>query len=308
MILGIKVGLQKQSFFDIEQSNAPFAEVWFDVNRQNEYTGLFTLLKKRNVQVGLHFWGALPDGTWTNIAYPDTELNNASTNLIKRAIDVASIWHFQYVNIHPGSMARLSIDLKTMAIRIMAQPVALKIAQDIFLDSSKKLSKYAKNRNVVFTVETVPARLTNWSTKEKQHEAGNIRDGSELPIGAIESAAASGIAVANDFGHTAAILADKPTDIWGHLKEKTQTLAPFTRLIHLGYVLPPYNGTDAHDHLDNPHLLTDAAIPNRLQMIELLKLFDNRPDVWILCEPDDRHVQNYFLAKKILTDAGVLSL
>ena len=283
MTLGIKVGPQKQSFIDLEQTNTPFAEVWFDVSRKNEYTELFTILKRRTMQVGLHFWGALPDGTWTNIAYPDAHLINASVNLIQQAIDVASEWHFQYVNIHPGSMAKLSIDLETMAIRVVKKPVALSVAQDNFMESAVKLTEYANNRDVVFTVETVPMRITNWSAKKAQHDPTNIRDGYELPISAIESAAAGGVAAANDFGHTAAILADNPKDIWNHLKEKTMALAPYTRLIHLGFVTPPYNGTDAHDHLDNQLLITDDAIPNRLQMIELLKLFVNLSDVWILC-------------------------
>jgi len=38
-------------------------------------------------------------------------------------------------------------------------------------------------------------------------------------------------------------------------------------------------------------------------MIELLKLFRGRHDVWILTEPNDRHAQNYVLAQHILTQA-----
>ncbi len=37
MILGIKVGPRKQSFLDLELTRAPFAEVWFNINRADEY-------------------------------------------------------------------------------------------------------------------------------------------------------------------------------------------------------------------------------------------------------------------------------
>jgi hypothetical protein len=68
----------------------------------------------------------------------------------------------------------------------------------------------------------------------------------------------------------------------------------------LGYVIPPYNGVDFHDSLDNPLLDTDDAIPNKKEMVKLLKIFENREDVWILVEPKEDHVKNYLLAGKIL--------
>jgi hypothetical protein len=38
-----------------------------------------------------------------------------------------------------------------------------------------------------------------------------------------------------------------------------------TKVLHLGYVIPPYNGTDFHDHLDNLLFETDQAVPNDVQ-------------------------------------------
>lgn len=80
-------------------------------------------------------------------------------------------------------------------------------------------------------------------------------------------------------------------------------MAHATRLIHLGFLMPPYNGTDNHDTLENPALDTDQALPNKQQMLQLLKCFKNRDDVWILTEPNGRHAQNYFLAQKILAES-----
>ncbi len=85
----------------------------------------------------------------------------------------------------------------------------------------------------------------------------------------------------------------------------TQLLAPMTRLIHIGFVMPPYNGTDNHDQLDNPILNTSAAVPNKNQLIELLKLFPNRSDIWILAEPSQHHAKNYFIVKELLKTAGI---
>ncbi len=304
MILGIKVGLQKQSFLDITQTNAPFAEVWFNVSQMDDYTELFDTLKARRMQVGLHYWGALEDGTWTNIAYPDTELINRSVSMMQTAIDTASRHGFQYVNIHPGCAARVGIDFDRHRMDLRSAPVPWDQSIPIFLENAKKLNDYACERNVVFTVETLPSRVVKgWYDTAARANPAMIMNVYELPIEALEQAAADGLWIANDFCHTAAIPSSDPSALWQYLKSKTIALAPQTRLIHLGFVTAPFNGTDIHNMLDPTVLNSDSAMPNKLQMIELLRLFQNRDDIWILTEPKDRHVENYFLAKKILEEA-----
>lgn len=123
MTLGIKVGPDKQSFLDVAQTNAPFTEVWFNIARADEYTELFGELKRRKMQVGLHFWGALPDGTRTNIAYPDPYLINESLSMMKKTIDIAAYHQFQYVNIHPGCAARVGIDFDTKRMDLRSIPM-----------------------------------------------------------------------------------------------------------------------------------------------------------------------------------------
>ncbi|MCX8009226.1 MAG: hypothetical protein N3A54_06045 [Patescibacteria group bacterium] len=46
MILGIKVGPQPQSIDDIHRANPPFAEVWFNILRKDEYSDLFQEMNK----------------------------------------------------------------------------------------------------------------------------------------------------------------------------------------------------------------------------------------------------------------------
>ena len=303
MTLGIKVGPDKQSFLDVAQTNAPFTEVWFNIARADEYTELFGELKRRKMQVGLHFWGVLKDSISTGFGYPDQSILKASADLVKKTIDIAAANKFQYVNIHPGNRAIVKMDLDRMDYPYVSNPIPLPQAQAIFLDQVTKLNQHAKDRGVVLTVETVSRLIpkTDWYNPESRLKPLDIY---QLPVASIQAAGESSIAIANDFVHTATDpISDDPQKIWKFLYSATQALAGATRLLHLGFLIPPYNGTDFHDHLDNPLLETNQAVPNRQQMIELLKLFKNRDDVWILTEPNGRHVENYFLAQKILLEA-----
>lgn len=303
MTLGIKVGPQRQSFLDLEGTNAPFAEVWFNISRADEYAELFDELKRRNMQVGLHFWGVLDGGISPGFGYPDRGMLEGSARLVKKTIDIAAHHSFQYVNIHPGSRTIINIDLDRMDYPYISDPVPLPAAQDLFLKEVMKLHQYATDRNVVLTVETVSRCLqkTDWYNPESRLLPINPY---QLPVASIRAAARAGIAVANDFVHTATDpVSDNPKQIWEFLYQTTRSLAAATRLIHLGFLVPPYNGTDFHDHLDNPMFATGDAMPNRHQTIELLKLFKNRGDVRILTEPNGRHAENYFLAQKILAEA-----
>jgi len=168
------------------------------------------------------------------------------------------------------------------------------------------LKQYADDRSVLLTIETVPQRDTaSWSANRSRTK---VIDLYELPIRVQLELGSHKFAIANDFGHTACnMISDDRNTVWRYLYDMTRTLASATRVIHFGFVVPPYNGVDNHDSLDNPVLDTPAAIPNKKQMTELLKLFQNRDDVWILVEPNTGHVKNYFLARGILQKAGVLT-
>lgn len=304
MTLGIKVGPQRQSFIDLEQTNAPFAEVWFNISKVDDYSALFDELKRRKMQIGLHFWGALADGTWTNIAYPDRHLINESLTLMKQTVDIAERHAFQYVNIHPGCAARVGIDFEGNSQDLRSDPVPFEQSIPIFVENARVLHDYAKTRGVVFTVETVPSRVVNgWYDDAARQDPNNIINVYELPVDAIVAAARAGLWVANDFSHTAAITKNNRGVLWRYLREKTLALAGRTRLVHLGFLTPPFNGTDFHNALDNPLLDTDQTVPNKKEMIELLRLFRGRDDIWLLTEPNGRHIENYFLAQKILTEA-----
>ena len=208
------------------------------------------------------------------------------------------------MNIHPGCAARVGIDFEKTRMDLRSAPIPFEQSIPLFIENALELHNYARARGVIFTVETLPSRVVKgWYDHEARVNPTMIMNVYELPIEALEAASAVGLWIANDFGHTAAIPSNNLIDLWKHLKAKTITLAPQTRLIHLGFVTPPFNGTDIHNMLDPKLLDSDDAMPNKKQMIELLKIFKNRDDVWILTEPNGGHTENYFLAQKILVEA-----
>jgi hypothetical protein len=300
MKLGIKVGPQRKSFDDLDATSPDMCEVWFNVNRSNEYIDLFSKLKSMKIDVGLHFWGVLLDNTMVNITYPDHELNDVSEHLILHAIEIAASNGFKYVNIHPGSRARINLNLSTYTYEVMNPPVEESVAIENFLKHVVKISEQAKRLGVLLTIETVPARVKN-DLRLNPADHGKAINIYELGFNAIHQAASAGIAIANDFCHTAASFIDSDRmNIWRNLLQTTINLAEHTQLLHLGFLIPPYNGTDFHGDLDHSEFETSKAIPNSTEFITLLKLFVNRPDVWALVEPESDHVKNYFIARKFI--------
>ncbi len=305
MKLGIKVNADAESFDRLAMTSPQLAEVWFNANDPDRYASLFAELQRRNCDVGLHFWGQLDGGILPNIAYPDDEILQNSIELIQRTIDLAHHHGFQYVNIHPGSAAIIRVDYQAQRYDVIKDPVDMDDAIARFISHATDLTEYAKQKKIVFTVETVPPKITTgWYTASTRLSP---KPSFELPVRAIIAAAKAGIHVANDFTHTAAnIISDDASAVFTYLRGITEMIAPMTRLVHAGYVIPPYNGTDNHDHFSNPLFVTDQAVPNHNQTIELLQLFSSRDDVWILAEPKDDHQGNYFYLKKLLEDSNLL--
>lgn len=303
MKLGIKVNADARSYDRLSGANPDLAEVWFNANDPDRYTDLFAELTRRKCDIGLHFWGTVSGNILPNLSYPDATIVTETMTLMKRTIDIAETRNFQYVNIHPGSSALLSVDFDKERYDIQKPASNLEDAIQRFLTNVSELHAYAQKKGVVFTVETVPLRITDgWYTADTR---ANPKQVHELPIAAIVQAASAGIPIANDFCHTASsIITDDEANVWRFVHGMTTLLAPMTRLIHIGFVMPPYNGTDNHDQLDNPILETSAAVPNTNQLIELLKLFSDRPDVWILAEPSNNHVKNFIIVKRLMEIAA----
>lgn len=302
MKLGIKVNADAESLERLSGADPALAEVWFNACDPDRYRHLFDELKRRHIDVGLHFWGIAGDSILPNLAYPDNAVRNDSAALMKKTIDIAAKNGFQYVNIHPGASALIHVDYTKERYDIISDPIDTDRSIGLFLESASELSAYANRKNVVFTVETVPPCITDgWYQADTRLTA---KRSYELPARAIIAAGQAGISVANDFCHTAAnCISDDNSAVWTYLLGTTEMLVPFTKLIHLGFVVPPYNGSDNHDMFTNPVFKTPAAVPDFDQTIQLLKLFRNRSDIWILAEPKEDHVTNYMFVKNMLNQA-----
>jgi hypothetical protein len=302
--LGIKISDEPTSFKHIQQINPSMCEVWFNASKSDNYINMFDFLKGKNIDIGLHFWGYLQDGTLANIAYPKSSDLKNTLNLMKLTINIAQKHGFQYVNIHPGSSARVSIDTKFEEFTVIEKPISIKKSLEVFMENVIVLHEYAKKREVLLTVETVPIRVTNgYKNPDPRIKTKNIY---ELPIDALYLAKDLGISVANDFGHTASqCITSSNNLVRQYLKGTTKKLLPATKLIHAGFIIPPYNGTDFHDSFENPLFETSDAIPNKQLFIELIKLFHNQKNVWMLAEPHGKHVENYVYVKNLLTKENI---
>jgi len=299
MNLGLKVNADAEGFERIAHANPPFVEVWFNVNDSDRYIDLFAELKRRKTDAGLHFWGLLDGNISPNLAYPDATIIRETQTLMKRTIDIAQANGFSYVNVHPGAAALSKVNYEAERYDLASKPVETDLAIQTFLEAAPSIRDYAQTHDVVFTVETVPPRITRgWYNADTRLAPDTIY---ELPDSAIIQAAQMGFWVANDFVHTAAnATSDDAQTVFDHVVTVTDALAAQTRLIHMGFLVPPYNGTDHHGSLTDPIFGTAQAVPNKSQIVDLLKRFNNRDDVWILVEPNKDHVKNYLLAKKLL--------
>lgn len=303
MHVGIKVGPDADSIERLARSNAEFVEVWYDANKPDSYTDLFDTLKKTNTPAGLHFWAVLPDKTLANLAYPDADVSRQTVRLMKETIDMAARINSPYVNIHPGGQSKTIVDFTTDSFLSISDPAPFEQCRTMFLEHVIDLHEYARSRNVILTVETVPQREMNrWYEPDSRSRPIQTH---LLPVTVLMEAANRSIWIANDFCHTASnIISDTPEAVWSFVLGVTTKLAPNTRLIHAGFVVPPYNGTDFHDSYENPLFTTASAIPNHNQTIELLRLFNNRDDVYILAEPSRNHRENYILVKNLVDAAA----
>ncbi|OGG35789.1 hypothetical protein A2363_03640 [Candidatus Gottesmanbacteria bacterium RIFOXYB1_FULL_47_11] len=299
MKLGIKVAPGNDWKNNIEAAHPAMVEIWYNASRPDDYTGIFAYLAHTSIDVGLHYWGALPSGLLTNASYPDPAVSEPSLALMRATIDSAAAHKCVYVNIHPDLYNLLQVNFDTMGIRVASKQADPKAMNETFIQNTLNLNAYAAARGVVLTVETVPSCDTpSWKPGRDRTDVINTHP---IPMSVLVDLAHRGVAVANDFGHTASnVISDDRAAVWRYLYDTTRTLEPVTRLIHLGFIEPPYNGVDFHDSLDNPVLETSAAIPNKKEMAELLQLFKTRDDVWILVEPRENHVKNYHLAQKII--------
>jgi len=296
MIVGFKTGPKTwdEGKKIVEEDGATMCEVWFNVSDLADYKQPLDWFLKRNVKLGLHYWGMVEDGLLANVATHHKEIRRKSIKQIKDTIDYAASIGAVYVNIHPGHRRLDKVEFDPILRFDLASGEATKQseAEKLMLEAGLELSAYAKAKETILMVETI--------TKFMQHAPGtgsrdDNYDAGPMGLSVIQQLAEAGVLIGNDISHTTASLPLEAPDkesMWRGLIEFTKQIQDQTRLLHINTVQPPYNGTDSHDGILKKDF-ADGVFPNQKQLTELLALFADRDDVYAVPEPFNDMQGNY---------------
>jgi endonuclease IV len=301
MKIGVKFGPDNWEYV-ISQVNPSCAEIWFRLDWKEKYTDIFDQLHKRNIPFGIHYWAVLENSIEPNLVYEPAGIAEKTEGTMRETIDIASSVGASYVNIHPGSysLRELNLDEKYMRTHL-EKTVSVELGNVSLEKRATRLSEYASSKHVLFLLETLPKNeLLHWEDatgRESVQKGDSIRPETLVELGK------KGIFITNDFGHTLASWDDIESNLlYEKLLTVTKELLPYTKLIHLNTVCPPFNGTDSHNGVLEEDFL-QGVLPNREQVSNLLRLFKEK-DIWIIPEPDaGKMVENY---REILKIVGTL--
>lgn len=304
MKLGIKVGLRSDWKNDLLATRPDFCEIWFDSRKINDYEALFSFLKNEHIPAGIHFWGATPDGTLCNLAYPDKDILQTSRNLARITLEKATSQNALYVNFHPCGKLLSRVDFEKEEFTPYTNVSLLTKSLSILNESFTDLAYLSNKLGVILTLESTPQLALGNPWTGKQGRKNPISIG-EFLVHEIEPlfSEINDLYFANDFGHTCGnVVTNDRQVVFDTVANIARRLAFKTKLLHVSYIIPPYNGTDYHGCLYYDEFRTDIAIPNHYEMLTLLKLFKNRPDVFALVEPEKDHPRNFQALKQLVTE------
>ncbi len=304
MKLGIKIGLRSNWKNDILKTRPEFCEIWYDSRKFDAYEDLFLFLKKEHIPSGLHFWGATADNTLCNLAYPDTEILQTSRKFSKKTLEIAASHNALYVNFHPCGRLLSRVDFEKEEFTPYTKEIKASESIKILTESFTELASLSHALGVTLTIESTPRRALGnpWSGKLGRYKPVSI---GEFLVEEFEPLITQidELYFANDFGHTCGnVITDDKHIVLEMLVNIARRLAYKTKLLHVGYIIPPYNGTDFHGCLYNDEFTTSTAVPNRDEMKDLLKIFLKRDDVLALVEPEKDHIGNYATLKQLVSE------
>lgn len=301
MKLGLKVASRVQDIENLQKTKAKFCEIRFVFEQADSFKPLLRYIKKAGIQPNFHFWAAFENNIMANPAAPG-KLGKQTAQAIKETIRLASKYKAGYVVIHPGTTMKNILNQTTPGVQPIETITSVEEAEKILIERLKKLSRFAEEYHLELITETVtPLDPIKWMSAEGRQKTIDI---GSLPLSTIEKIAQKGFPIANDFEHTACNYqsADKKT-LFDFLYKKTKELEAFTKLVHLGYLIPPYNGTDFHGNLNDKQFVSDFALPNKKETIQLLKLFKSRKNLWVIPEPVTDHIGSYKISREMIKEA-----
>lgn len=301
MIVGFKTGPKNwaEGQAIVSELGARFCEVWFRIDKAAAYSDMLDWLQQQKVQVGLHHWGMTRDGYKTNLATNDEGVRQESIAQVKHTIDIGTRIKCAYVNVHPGAQLLETVDLETQT----QKPVEIVVTDQTeaiqhLLAAAKELQAYAFERGVLLTIETMPAAEGyDVHRRDRSYFPGNI------PLEAFGRLVTQGNYIANDITHTAAALTRQTTDagqLWHSLVQFTRDIAPATRLLHVNTLLPPHDGRDSHDGILNEDF-AKGVFPSLEQWQQLLRIFRDRDDLYVIPEPNAAMRANYVALQELVS-------
>ncbi len=301
MKIGVKFG--PDNWKNVLANTQPeCAEVWFRLDWWPGYRRVFEELRHRSIPFGLHYWHVLKGGIEPNLAYEPERIAEQTEKTMKETVDIAQEIGATYVNIHPGSYSLRELNLDEQYMRtLFDKSITFEEGNKTLEKRATRLHEYATSKDILFLLETLPTNeLSHWRDKTGRE---NVQSGNSIALGVLERLGALGLYITNDFGHTIANWTSLPAeDLYSNLLDTTRKLAPYTKLIHLNTVRPPFNGTDSHNGvLDEDFEL--GVVPNREQIVELLRIFKDRDDIWIIPEPDaEKMVENFKAIQELVSE------
>lgn len=303
MTLGFKTGPLNWEVAKkiVGEDGATMCEIWFRIDRADEYSDMIAWLTQHGVRIGLHHWGVALGEYKTNLMTNHEKVRQATIAQIKQTIDIGSEINCAYVNIHPGARCLEKIDLTNQSQALVPDSTTRENdARRLLIEAARELTAYAASKKVLLTIETLPgAENHDFIKNEGWYDPGNAS------LSDMESLVSSNLPMANDITHTASAIArvnPEPESMWQKLIDFTNGTKQQTKLIHLNTMTPPFNGTDTHNGL----LAEDwevGAWPSRDQIIQLLSLFKHRDDVYVVPEPKAKAQENYRALKELAREA-----
>ena len=302
---GIKIGL-KDWKEKLDGSGASYAEVWYRVDQAAWYRNLFKGLQERKTQFGLHFWAVTSTGHEPNLGYPGSNFLE-SKELIKRCIDDAAAAGAQYVNIHSGNRCMCTIDFDQHAILFDGHfpVISEESSASCRNEAVDELSHYAKSNGTFLLVESIPAKSASGDARKQMARCTPIDVYPTSIEHLFDRMQQGALGYTNDFCHLFSMGHDVPrAKLWESFLKTTESLAPFTHVLHVNTLTPPYNGTDQHCGILPHEIEAEGAFPDAQELKFLLSLFKaQKQDVWIIGEPQDRHIENYLRACELIKEA-----
>ena len=305
MKIGIKIGLKSDWKNDLIKTQPEFCEIWYDARYPEKYDEIFQYLLAHQIPSGLHFWGVTHDGILANLAYPDKVIFESSMKLALSCLETAKKRKCIYVNFHPTGTVTSKIDFDKELIEPVGIRYSYKETYPRLEESFSNLATIASENGTIITLESVP-KLTmrhGWNGKNARLDTTDM---GEMPITEIEEIFdVPNIYFAHDFGHTLGGLIN-PTrtlaiDFIFNIARRLQNK---TKLLHVSYIVPPYNGTDYHGSLCYDEFSTTSAIPNRDEIKQLLKMYLTQDEIYALVEPEKDHIGNYRALEKLVREVS----